>query len=102
MEKPAGMAESVAPFAKAAPSAHGNLGADGRLLIPAALRDAAGIKRGDKVFMRIEDGRIVVESWWSTIMRAREILAHRIIPGESWSDELIAERRAESLRETEE
>lgn len=95
------MAEAAAAFAAQGVSAQANLGPDGRLLIPAAIRDAAGIKRGDKVTMQVENGRIVVESWWSQIMRVREILAHRVVPGESWSDELIADRRAESLRESE-
>jgi ribonuclease VapC len=94
MQKPEGLAESSAHFAKAEPTAQGNLGADGRLMIPASIRDAAGIKRGDKVTLRVEDGRIVVESWRSTIKRIQDMLAHLKVPGESVVDEFLAERRA--------
>ena len=94
MPKSGGMAKTQAPFAKPAVTAQANLGADGRLLIPAALRDAAGIKRGDKVTMRVEDGRIVVESWRSTIRRIQDMLAHLKVPGESVVDGFLAERRA--------
>ena len=102
MPKPSGFSENAMPFAQPLPSAHGVLAADGRLLIPAALRDAAGIKRGDKVFMRIENGQIVVESFRATITRIQDMLAYLKVPGQSIVDELIADRRAESLRESEE
>jgi len=94
MSKSSGFSESVAPFSQQPPSAHGVLGTDGRLLIPAALRDAAGIKRGDKVFMRIEDGQIVVESFRATITRIQRIAAKYKKPGESVVDEFLAERLA--------
>ena len=64
------------------------------MMIPAALRDAAGIERGQKVFMRVEDGRIVVESWQSTIKRIQEMLAPLKVPGESVVDDFLAERLA--------
>ena len=53
MTTTSGLAEARAPFASSVVSTHGNPGADGRLMIPAALRDAAGIKRGDKVNLRV-------------------------------------------------
>ena len=94
MAKVGGMAEAPAAFVAPKVSAQGNLGADGRLMIPAALRDAAGIERGQKVFMRVEDGRIVVESWQSTIKRIQEMLAPLKVPGESVVDDFLAERLA--------
>lgn len=102
MPKSGGFAESPTNFETSDLSVQATLGADGRLLIPAAVRDAAGIKRGDRVTIRIQDGQIVVESFWSQILRLRKMLAHRIVPGESWADELIADRRVESLRESDE
>jgi antitoxin PrlF len=99
--KPPGLSEAPAPFTPPPPMAHGNLGADGRLMIPAAIRDAAGIKRGEKVILKVEDGRIVVESWRSTILRIQDMLAPYRRPGVSAVDELIAERRAEAAREAE-
>ena len=102
MPKSGGFAESTAEFEAPSLSVQATLGADGRLLIPAAIRDAVGIKRGDRVTLRVEDGQIVVESFWSQILRVRKMLAHLKVPGQSLSDELIADRRAESLRESEE
>ena len=110
MSKSPGFAESPAAPPAAAPStpaaaslsAHASLGADGRLLIPAALRDAAGIKRGDRLFLRVEGEQIVVESFRATIKRLQDLLAPLKQPGVSIVDELIADRRAESRRESEE
>ncbi len=77
------------------------LGPDGRVLIPAALREAAGIARGEEVTIRVEDGRIVIETFAAQIRRLRGMFAHLKKPGESVVDEFIAERRAEAARESE-
>ena len=74
----------------------------GAKVVAAALRDAVGIKRGEKLTLRVEDGRIVVESWKSTIKRIQDMLAYLKVPGQSVVDEFLADRRAESLRESEE
>jgi bifunctional DNA-binding transcriptional regulator/antitoxin component of YhaV-PrlF toxin-antitoxin module len=102
MTKPRGFSEAAAPMAAPAVSAQAILGHDGRLLIPAAIRDAAGLERGERVYMQVEDGRLVVESFRATIKRIQDMLAYRKVPGESVVDEFLAERRAESMRESEE
>ena len=102
MPRSSGFAESSTNFDVTNLSVQATLGADGRLLIPAALRDAVGIKRGERLTLRVEDGRIVVESWKSTIKRIQDMLAYLKVPGESVVDEFLADRRAESLRESEE
>lgn len=106
MPKTTGFAEQPgtppSPLDGTPPSAHAFLGGDGRLLIPAALRDAAGIERGERLFLRVVDGQIVVESFRATLKRIQDMLAPMKIPGVSIVDELIADRRAESLRESEE
>lgn len=94
MPKSSGFAESSTNFDVTNLSVQATLGADGRLLIPAALRDAVGIKRGERLTLRVEDGRIVVESWKSTIKRIQDMLAHLKVPGQSVVDEFLAERRA--------
>ena len=76
MTKTSGLAEAQAPFASPVVSAHGNPGADGRLMILAALRDAAGIKRGDKVNLRVEDGRIVVTGVKAELRKLNGMFAH--------------------------
>lgn len=94
MPKSSGFAESTTNFDVTNLSVQATLGTDGRLLIPAALRDAVGIKRGERLTLRVEDGRIVVESWKSTIKRIQDMLAHLKVPGQSVVDEFLAERRA--------
>ena len=101
MPKPTGFAESPAtPPAKPllrddkAPTAHAFLGQDGRLLIPAVLREAAGINRGDRLFLRVVDDQIVVEAFRTTIKRIQDLLEPLKEPGVSYVDEFLAERRA--------
>ena len=94
MTKTSGLAEPRAPFASSVVSVHGNPGADGRLMIPAALRDAAGIKRGDKVNLRVEDGQIVVTGVKAELRKLNGMFAHFKRPGESVVDEFLAGRLA--------
>jgi AbrB family looped-hinge helix DNA binding protein len=101
MTKPSGFSETDPPFLEPALSVQGNLGSDGRVLIPAALREAAGIKRGEKVILKVEDGRIVLSSWKAEIRKLQGMFAHLKKPGENIVDEFIAGRRAEAARESE-
>lgn len=94
MSKSTGFAETSPGFEPPKLSVQTSLGADGRLLIPKAVRDAAGIKRGDKVTLRVEDGQVVVESFRATIKRLQDMLAYLKVPGESVVDEFLADRRA--------
>ena len=99
MPKSSGFAESPGAFEPTKLAVQTSLGPDGRLLIPAAIRDAAGIQRGDKVRLRVEDGRIVVSSVRADWKRIQGIAAHLKKPGESVVDQFLAERRAEAERE---
>jgi AbrB family looped-hinge helix DNA binding protein len=75
------------------------LGAQGRVVIPAALRQAAGFKPGDTLIARVErDGRLVLETRESLLAGIQALFSH-IPPGVSLAEELIAERRAEAARE---
>lgn len=80
-------------------SARVNVAADGRILVPAHLRRAAGIEPGRPVHVRLEDGRLVIEDPMAALRRLRELLAPLRKPGVSIVDEFIAERRAEAERE---
>lgn len=71
----------------------------GRIVIPADYRKALGLRTGDQVMIRLEDGEIRIRSIDEGIRRARQ-LVRRVVPAErSLVDELIAERRAEAGRE---
>ncbi len=72
------------------------LGAQGRLVVPVALREALGFKAGDQLVVRVQDGRLVVESRESVVRRVQELFG---APGRNLVEDLIAERRREAGRE---
>ncbi len=74
------------------------VGAQGRVVLPAALRRALGIGTGDRLMVRQGGGRIVMEKREATLARLRSRFSG--VPREvSLADELIRERRAEAARE---
>ena len=77
-----------------------NIAANGRVVIPAAIRAALGLPSGGKVRARLEDGALVLETL-DAVIRRTQALAARYNPAGSPSpvDELIAERRAAALDE---
>lgn len=76
---------------------------NGRIVIPAGIRQKLGLKPGDTVLMKLEqDGVLRIESHMARIRKIQEELKKYIKPGVSMSDELIAERREEARREMEE
>jgi AbrB family looped-hinge helix DNA binding protein len=78
------------------------LSANGRIVIPAAIRQEMGFAPGDTLLMDVEDGVLRVESYPARIRRIQREVAHLTKPGVLASDELIAERREEARREEEE
>ena len=76
---------------------------NGRIVIPAAIREQMGLKAGDTVLMEVEDGVLRMESHRARIRRIQEEFKKIIPPGGMlMSDELIAEHREEARREEEE
>lgn len=77
------------------------ISAQGRLVIPAALRKALNLKPGDRLIARKEGESLVLERREAIEKRLWDMFSH--IPKDvSLVDELIAERRAEARRESEE
>lgn len=77
------------------------VGARGRVVLPAALRERLGVKEGDRLVLTVEkDGTVKVVSLRDAVRRAQGMFAH-LAPGRSLVDELIAERREEARREAE-
>ena len=72
---------------------------NGRIVIPAAIREELGIKPGDTLLMDVEDGVLRVESFDARLARIQDELVQLAGPERMLSDELIAERRAEAWRE---
>jgi AbrB family looped-hinge helix DNA binding protein len=78
------------------------LSANGRIVIPAAIREEMGFAPGDTLLMDVEDGVLRIESYSARIRRIQREFARYVKPGVLASDELIAERREEARREEEE
>jgi len=75
------------------------LGAGGRLVVPAPMRAALGMKEGDKVLVRLEGNELRIYTYQEAMRRAQEIVRSFVPPDVSLVDELIADRRAEAARE---
>lgn len=74
------------------------LGAQGRIVIPAELRKALHLQPGDRLIARQVDDSIVLER--REVIESRLVARFAKIPGDvQLADELIAERRAESAAE---
>ena len=82
-------------------SAQTKIGQNGRVVIPAAMRNAVGLQVGEEVVLRIENGEIVLASRAQQIRRAQQLVSRHIpaVRGRLLSEELIAERRAEDKQE---
>lgn len=82
------------------PSQHAtlNVASNGRVVIPAAMREQLGIPAGGKIVARLEDGVLSLESREAALRRMRAMTA-KYVTDASIVDELIAERRAEAERE---
>jgi AbrB family looped-hinge helix DNA binding protein len=75
------------------------INANGRVVIPASYREALGIKAGDEVILRMEDGELRITTMKRRIERAQRLVRKYVKPGVSLVDELIAERREAAKRE---
>ena len=69
----------------------------GRIVIPAAIRREIGIEPDQKLNVRVEKGRIVLESTRAAAERLRGCM--KTPRGESLVDSLIEERRKEARAE---
>ncbi len=68
----------------------------GRIVIPPEYRQALGLRIGDEVILRLEDGTLRLFTPRQAIEHVQELLRPYLPQGRSLSDELIAERRLEA------
>ncbi len=81
------------------PEVRVKVGPEGRLLIPAAYRKALGLRAGDTVVLREQDGRVEILTAAQKRDRARGVISRYVSDDVSLADSLIEDRRAEAERE---
>ena len=75
------------------------LGSDGRIVLPAVVRRALGLRPGDQLIVDVEGQEIRLVTVAEAARRAQELVRHYVDPGESLAESLVAERRRESADE---
>jgi AbrB family looped-hinge helix DNA binding protein len=71
---------------------------EGRVLIPAAVRQELGLSENEPLSIYVEDGEVRIVSRLQAIRRMQQRMARHKKPGEGVVDELLRERRAEAKR----
>jgi AbrB family looped-hinge helix DNA binding protein len=72
------------------------LGPNGRIVIPAAMREELGMKEGDPLHLKIENGVLTVKPYATVLRRVQDVVRRYVPEGVSLVDELIRERRREA------
>lgn len=83
------------------PSVRVTLGEGGRLVIPAEMRKAMGVKPGDTLVLKVSEGELTAVSQLVSIRKIQERLAPYKRPGEKVVDEFLADRKDEQRRSDE-
>lgn len=71
----------------------------GRVVIPAAMREALGMGESEVIDLLLEDGELRIVTLRETIRRVQERARRYVEPGVSLADELSAERREAAKHE---
>jgi len=67
---------------------------NGRVVIPASIREALGVRPGDELVLRMEGDELRITSQRLLLLKAQRLIRQHANASRSLSDELIAERRA--------
>lgn len=76
-----------------------NLSKEGRILIPAAIRNELNLRPGEPLTLAVVDGELRITSRISAIRRMQKRLARLRDPARPVADELLRERRDASEHE---
>ena len=77
------------------------LGPGGRVVIPADMRQAMGLKQGDALVAKLSGGELTLVTLMGLVRELQTITNKHVPEGVSVVDEFIADRRAEAARELE-
>lgn len=72
------------------------MGANGRIVIPAAVRSSMGLREGSRIRMRLVDGELRLTSPEMTLGRLQQWAREALPAGTSLVEELLQERRHEA------
>ncbi|MCY3828158.1 MAG: AbrB/MazE/SpoVT family DNA-binding domain-containing protein [Rhodospirillaceae bacterium] len=76
-----------------------SMGAGGRVVIPAAVRDALGFAEGEPLVLTVDDGTVRIETYARSVERLRAQVRAMIRPTGDLVDRFLADKRAEAARE---
>jgi len=75
------------------------IAANGRMVLPAGLRQQLHVEGGGLLIIREDEGRLVLESVDDAVCRAQALVRRYAPEAQGVTDELLAERRADAARE---
>ena len=78
---------------------HVKLAEDGRIVIPATARRELGLKSGDTLILESDGTSLLIRTAETVLEETQAYFRQFVTPGESLVDELIADRRAEAVRD---
>ena len=78
-----------------------SMGAGGRVVIPAAVREELGFAEGEPLVLTIDDGTVRIETYARNVERLRAQVRAMIPPTGDHVDRFLADKRAEAAREDE-
>ena len=74
------------------------MGAHGRVVIPAAVRESLHLRQGERLMVVVEEGAVRLLTVSQAVREAQAIVRKYVQPGRNLVDELLRERRAEARR----
>ena len=72
---------------------------DGKVEIPSEVTTVMGWQVGEKLMVQVQDGEVRIFSQTQAVQRVQAWVKSFVVEGRSLSDELIAQRRQETLGE---